>query len=94
MGTGIISYEKSRMLLYLPFAGITLFRFNGFYLSFLKHPEDGAKLAVFFHMDNCNFISPFTLYIKIKLNEKVTFNSNDAVFRFFNGATKFKCTSR
>jgi hypothetical protein len=36
--------RSAQVVRYLPFAGITLFRFNGFYLSFLKHPEDGAKL--------------------------------------------------
>jgi hypothetical protein len=48
MGTGN-SYEKRRRNCGdLPFAGIILFRFNGFYLSFLQHPEDGAKIACFF----------------------------------------------
>jgi hypothetical protein len=48
MGTGN-SYEKRRRNCGdLPFAGIILFRFNGFYLSFLQHPEDGAKIGGFF----------------------------------------------
>jgi hypothetical protein len=48
MGTGN-SYEKRRRNCGdLPFAGIILFRFNGFYLSFLQHPEDGTKLRRFF----------------------------------------------
>jgi hypothetical protein len=48
MGTGN-SYEKRRRNRGdLPFAGIILFRFNGFYLSFLQHPEDGTKLRRFF----------------------------------------------
>jgi hypothetical protein len=38
------SYEKCACCVDLPFAGITLFRFNGFFLSFLQHPEDGAKI--------------------------------------------------
>jgi hypothetical protein len=47
-GTGY-SYEKRRRNCDdLPFAGITLFRFNGFYLSFLKHPEDSVKIGCFF----------------------------------------------
>jgi hypothetical protein len=48
LGTGN-SYEKRRRNCGdLPFAGITLFRFNGFFLSFLQHPEDGAKIGCFF----------------------------------------------
>jgi hypothetical protein len=64
MGTGN-GYEKRRRNCGdLPFAGITLFRFNGFYLSFLKHPEDGAKLRGFFYMNNCNFILSLSFYDK------------------------------
>jgi hypothetical protein len=36
--------RSAKVLRDLPFAGITLFRFYGFYLSFLKHPEDSTKL--------------------------------------------------
>jgi hypothetical protein len=39
------SYEKCACCVDLPFAGITLFRFNGFFLSFLQHPEDAAKIG-------------------------------------------------
>jgi hypothetical protein len=37
--------RSAQKVQYLPFAGITLFRFNGFYLSFLQHPEDGTKIT-------------------------------------------------
>jgi hypothetical protein len=47
MGTGEIANGKYRYCrnVHLPFAGITLFRFNGYYLSLLrtcerKHPEE------------------------------------------------------
>jgi hypothetical protein len=52
--------RRAQMVPYLPFAGITLFRFNGFYLSFLQHPEDGAKINRFSGMYNCNFMLPFS----------------------------------
>jgi hypothetical protein len=41
--------ESSRKLRYLPFAGITLFRFNGYFSAFPpmagKHPEDAANVV-------------------------------------------------
>jgi len=54
--------RSARMVRYLPFAGITLFRFNGFYLSFLQHPEDGAKINTNFGISTCNFIHQLSLY--------------------------------
>jgi hypothetical protein len=54
--------RSAQGVLYLPFAGITLFRFNGFYLSFLQHPEDKAKLIWIFQLTNCNFIYRFSFY--------------------------------
>jgi hypothetical protein len=62
LGTGN-SYEKRRRSCgCLPFAGITLFRFNGFFLSFLQHPEDGTKLRRIFNTNNCNFKYRLSLY--------------------------------
>lgn len=70
MGTGNCYEKPRRNCDDLPFAGITLFRFNGFYLSFLQHPEDGAKLRRFFKMNNCNFILRVSFYDKINLQMK------------------------
>jgi hypothetical protein len=66
MGTGNKAMRSAKWS-DLPFAGITLFRFNGFYLSLLQHPEDRTKLMCIIHLSNCNFKQLLSFYLKIHL---------------------------
>lgn len=72
MGTGD-AIGGSPKTVYLPFAGITLFRFNG-YISAGKdrhpnqHPEDDAKLVFFFILRQVTFNRMIRFIINNTLN--------------------------